>query len=139
MKVDSYEALLTDLCREVDVDAAPLLQDGRLVVDDTEVALACEAAADGEHLWICVDFGAVPEAQAHRVYRAMLLANLRSGGLEVGVFTLHSTGRAALIVRRPLTAAITGELLAQALLHYAAVAKSWIASACGAPPGGYLA
>jgi hypothetical protein len=132
MKVDTFESLLVDLSREVDVDAAQLLEDGRLVVDETEVALALEPAADGEHLWICVDFGAVPEAKAHRVYRAMLDANLRAGGLEVGVFTLQVSGRAALLVRRPLSAALTGERLAQALLQYAAAAKCWIANASGA-------
>lgn len=128
--------LLADLCCEIGVDAAQLLEAGRLLVDDTEIALTREAGADEVHLWICVDFGQVPQAQANRVYRAMLEANLQSGGLEVGVFTLHPRDRAALVVRRPITAALTGQLLARALVQYAAAAKSWIADASGMPARG---
>lgn len=133
--MDTYQKLLVDLCVEVGVDAAPLLEDGRLVVDGTEVALAREAGTVAEHLWICVDFGAIPEEKAPHIYRAMLEANLRAGGLEVGVFTLQARERAALVVRQPLTAALTGDLLADALLQYAAAAKWWIADASGSPAG----
>jgi hypothetical protein len=85
-----------------------------------------------EHLWICVDFGAIPEERASQVYRAMLQANLRSGSLEVGVFTLQSHGRAAMVVRQPMTPALSGQLLARALLQYAAAGKDWIAKICDA-------
>lgn len=136
MKVDTYGALLADLSCVIGVDAARLLEDGRLLVDGTEIALARESGADDEHLWICVDFGEIPEVRAHRAYRAMLEANLQAGGLEVGVFTLHPRGRAALVVRRPVTDTLTGELLARALLQYSAAAKRWIADASGAPESG---
>lgn len=123
--------LIADLCREVGIDSAQLLEDGRLVVNGTEIALTSDADYQGEYLWICIDFGTVPETHAHRVYRAMLESNLRAGDLEVGVFTLQASGRAALVVRRPITAMLTGDLLAQALLQYAAAAKHWITDACG--------
>lgn len=131
MKVDTFETLLADLCREVGIDAARLGGEGRLVVDGTEISLAHDVDPEGEHIWICIDFGAIPQRHAGRVYRAMLQSNLRAGGLEVGVFTLQSDGRAALVVRRPLTQAFTGRQLATALLQYAAAARGWMARACG--------
>jgi len=134
-----YRKLLVDLCREIDIDAAQLLQHGRLVVDGTEIALAREAGADDEHLWICIDFGAIPQAGAQRTHRAMLEANLRAGAFEVGVFTLQASGRAALVVRRRLTTALTGARLAQALFHYAAVSRCWVADAFSMPAPKYLA
>ena len=137
MKVDTYRTLLADLCREVGVEAGQLADDGRLVVDGTEISLAYEGAAGDEHMWICVDFGPIPEEHADRVYRAMLQSNLRAGGLEVGVFTLQSGGRAALVVRQPLSGGLSGKLLARALLQYATAAKHWIARACHATENGY--
>lgn len=132
--------LLADLCRQLRIaDAAPLLRDGRLVVDNIETALAHEHGRDGEHLWMCVDFGAVPDDGALRVYRAMLQANLLAGGMERGMFTLQASGRVALVVRRPLTPEFDGERLARTLLGHADLAKGWIAGVVGAADGGVRA
>lgn len=132
--------LLADLCRQLRIaDAAPLLRDGRLVVDNIETALAHEHGRDGEHLWMCVDFGAVPDDGALRVYRAMLQANLLAGGMEMGMFTLQASGRVALVVRRPLTPEFDGERLARTLLGHADLAKGWIAGVVGAADGGVRA
>jgi len=137
MNVDPYRTLLTDLCRALGVaDAAPLHREGRLVVAGTEITLAHERDVQGEHLWVCVDFGAVPEEHARHVYRAMLEANLRAGGPEGGVLTLQASGRATLLVRHPLTAALGGELLARVLVEYASVAEHWISDAWASPPEG---
>lgn len=137
MNVDPYRTLLTDLCCALGVaDAALVHREGRLVVAGTEIALARERDVQGENLWVCVDFGVVPDEHAHRVYRAMLEANLRAGGPEAGVLTLQSSGRATLLVRHPLTAALSGELLARVLVEYASVAEHWISDAWASPPDG---
>lgn len=134
---DIYRSLLADLSHALGVaDAARLHGEGRLDLAGTRIGLSHERDAQGEHLWVSVDFGRVPDVQAHRVYRAMLEANLRAGGPEGGVFTLQPGGRAALLVRHPLTPALGGDLLARVLLGYAAVAGRWIADACGSPPKG---
>ena len=131
MNVDTYQHLLAELCREIGLEAAQLRDDGRLLVDGIEIGLCPHSNAEGDHLWICVDLGAIPDLHAYRVHRAMLEANLRGGGLEAGVFLLHATGRAALMVRRRLSSALTGQSLAEALSQYAAAAKCWRAQTSG--------
>jgi Tir chaperone protein (CesT) family len=131
MNVDTYRLLLADLCRELGL--AEVASDGeRLLVEGTEIALSREVDRQGEHLWICVDFGAVPDPHAHRVYRTMLEANLRAGAPEAGLLTLQPSGHAALLVRHPLTPALPGDLLAEALVCYSAVAKRWVTDICHA-------
>jgi len=131
MNVDTYRLLLADLCRELGL--AEVAREGdRLLVEGTEITLSREVDAQGEHLWICVDFGAVPPPHAHRVYRTMLETNLRAGAPEAGLLTLQSSGHAALLVRHPLTPSLPGDLLAEVLVRYSAVAKRWVMDVCHA-------
>lgn len=131
MNVDTYRLLLSDLRRELGLACIEVAPGGdRLVVEGTEITLSRARDAHGEHLWVCVDFGAVPAAHARHIYRAMLESNLRAGTPEAGLLTLRATGRAALLVRHPLTPALRGDLLAQVLLRYAVVARRWVEEAC---------
>ena len=135
MNVNAYRLLLDDLCRDLGLaDATP---DGdRLLVEGIGITLRREVDLHGEHLWICVDFGAVPAMHAHLVYRNMLEANLRAGAPEAGLLTLQSTGHATLLVRHPLTCALSADALAQVLLRYSSLAKRWVLDIChaGATP-----
>jgi hypothetical protein len=129
MNVDSYRLLLADLCRELGLAEVTPSGD-RLLVEGVEITLSRELDAQGEHLWIKVDFGAVPEPYAHRVYRSMLETNLRAGAPEAGLLTLQPSGHAALLVRHPLTTALPGDMLAEVLVRYSAVAKRWVSDVC---------
>jgi len=129
VNVDPYRLLLSELCQALG-RAEGLPEGGRFVVEGTEITLSREVDGQGEHLWICVDFGAVPALHARRVYRAMLETNLRAGAPEAGLLTLKSSGHAALLVRHPLSSALEGDLLARVLVRYSAVAKRWVDEVC---------
>jgi len=131
MNVDAYRLLLADLTRELGL--AEATRDGdRLLVEGIGITLRREDDRQGEHLWICVDFGAVPASHAHRIYRTMLETNLRAGAPEAGLLALQSSGHAALLVRHPLTPSLAGDVLAEVLLRYSAVAKRWVIDVCHA-------
>jgi Tir chaperone protein (CesT) family len=131
MNVDYYSLLLVDLRRELGV-AEIAHQGDRLLVDGVEITLSRERDTQGEHLWISVDFGAVPERHAHLVYRTMLETNLLAGAAEAGLLTLQPSGHAALLVRHPLTTALPSDVLAEVLVRYSAVAKRWVMDVCHA-------
>lgn len=130
MTVHTYRHLLGELQRELGHAESTEPPAEHLLVRGTPIALSREHDGRGEHLWICVDFGAVPAPYAHRVYRAMLETNLRAGAPEAGLLALQSSGHAALLVRHPLTPSLRGDLLARVLEGYAAVAKRWIPDVC---------
>jgi hypothetical protein len=131
MDIHDYHLLLANLRHALGhFDGMAPPDDGHLCVDGIEIVLSREVDAQGEHLWICVDFGAVPPAHAHRVYRAMLETNLRSGAPEAGLLALQFDGHASLLVRHPLTPALHGDMLARVLVNYAAVAKRWVTDTC---------
>lgn len=130
MNVDTYRLLLSDLRRELGLPDPPASPGDRLLVRGTAIALSRELDDQGEHLWICVDFGEVPDPHAHHVYRAMLETNLRAGAPEAGLLALQASGHAALLVRHPLTASLRGDLLARVLENYASVAQHWVTDVC---------
>ena len=129
----AYRTLLADLCREIGIaDAAPLIRDGRLVIDGTEIALSHGPGGDAGHVWICVDLGAIPQRHTLSAYRVMLEANLVAGSLDTGLLSLHAgNGRAVLVTRRPLTFPLSGKALAHDLVDYVELAESWRARMCG--------
>lgn len=132
VNLQTFESLFSALHRQLGGEDSTL--PGCLRVAGIDIPLTGEADARGEHLWICVDFGAVPEARAEDVYRTMLESNLRAGSAEAGLLALHPNGRAVLLVRHPLSAALDAEALVPVLVRYAALARQWVNLVAGSGP-----
>ena len=132
MNLHTFDSLFSALHRQLGGGHSAL--PGCLRVADIDISLTGEADARGEHLWICVDFGAVPEARAEDVYRTMLESNLRAGAAEAGLLALQPNGHAVLMVRHPFSAALDAEGLVPVLARYAALARHWMGLVAGPGP-----
>jgi Tir chaperone protein (CesT) family len=123
---ERYEELVKALCVSIDLPGWQTALSTRTVEVEGFCVLLDHVENDAEAMYLQFDYGMPSAARTLQVFRLMLESNLlvyAQDQAQLGVDP--QTGAALLIVRVPMLDDITGDWLAETLVHYAEHGRYW--------------
>jgi hypothetical protein len=126
MDRNRYEALVKELCKELDVvDVEGVLQRGAMTVAGHEVQVS-HFSNDKVAMYLNFSFGIVGAGKTQNAFHQLLVSNMSIYAQDQGQLgVVPATGGILLIVRVPMTDEVDGKWLADTFVHYAEHGKYW--------------
>lgn len=129
MKEQDYRRLMTTLCDVVGLDSVTeTVASQHLVINGTAVGVIFDEAISPTRIFIYIDLGPIPDADASQLHRTMLANNVKADSSITGHFGIHpKTGNAVFHIRMRFSQELTGDELARLLRHQVMLHQDWIA------------